>query len=78
MGALIREVGDADFLAIPDELERRRRADRTLIDLIESSARQAVPYIFELMVEKELERRIVVGQVITRVGHDDETYYERT
>jgi hypothetical protein len=33
--------------------------------------------IVELMVERELERRVLAGEVIAHVGADGETYYER-
>ncbi len=33
--------------------------------------------ILELMIERELERRVLAGEVISHVGADGETYYER-
>ncbi len=33
--------------------------------------------ILELMIERELERRVQAGEVIAHVGADGETYYER-
>ena len=33
--------------------------------------------ILEMMIERELERRIQAGEFITHVGADGETYYER-
>ncbi len=33
--------------------------------------------ILKLMIERELERRVLAGEVIAHVGADGETYYER-
>ncbi len=33
--------------------------------------------ILELMIKRELERRVQAGEVIAHVGADGETYYER-
>ncbi len=33
--------------------------------------------ILELMIERELERRVQAGEVVAHVGADGETYYER-
>ncbi len=56
--------------------EAARRLERDKI-----IKRRIEPYIaeriIELMIARELERRVQAGEVIAHVGADDETYYER-
>ncbi len=72
--ALVRDTGATDTPDALAEADRRLERDETIKLRLE-------PYvadrIIELMIERELERRVQAGEVIARVGADGETYYER-
>ena len=72
--ALIRDTGATDAPEASAEADRRFERDEIIKRRIE-------PYIaeriVELMIERELERRVRAGEVIAHVGADGETYYER-
>ncbi len=72
--ALIRDTGATDT---PEALAE---ADRQRDEIIKLRLRLE-PYvaerIIELMIARELERRVQAGEVIAHVGADGETYYER-
>ena len=70
--ALIRDTGTTDT---PEALAEAYRQRDEIIKL------RLEPYvadrIIELMIARELERRVQAGEVIAHVGADGETYYER-
>ncbi len=72
--ALIRDTGATDTPEDLVEADRRLERDEIIKLRLE-------PYIaeriIELMIVRELERRVQVGEVIAHVGADGETYYER-
>jgi len=69
---LIRDTGATET---PEALAEADRQRDEIIKL------RLEPYvaerIIELMLERELERRVQAGEVIAHVGTDGETYYER-
>ncbi len=72
MKTLIQGAGATDT---PEALAEADRQRDEIIKL------RLEPYvaerIIELMIARELERRVQAGEVIARVGADGETYYER-
>ena len=72
--ALIRDTGATDTPEDLVEADRRLERDEIIKLRLE-------PYIaeriIELMIVRELERRVQAGEVIARVGADGETYHER-
>ena len=76
VGALIRETGTA-VSEISDELERRYDRDEIFRRRLEPDSQQIAQRIIEIMVGRELERRVQAGEVVARIGDDGETYYEK-
>jgi len=72
--ALIRDTGATDTPDALAEADRRLERDEIIKLRLEPYVAE---HIIELMIERELERRVQAGEVIARVGADGETYYER-
>ncbi len=74
MKALIRDTGATDTSEALAEADRRLERDEIIKLRLEPYVAER---IIELMMERELERRVQAGEVIAHVGADGETYYER-
>ncbi len=59
---------------VPEDIVRA--VDALIRDSIATNDTE-IADILELMIERELERRVQAGEVIAHVGADGETYYER-
>ncbi len=72
--ALIRDTGATDTPEALAEADRRLERDEIIKLRLEPYVAER---IIELMIARELERRVQAGEVISHVGADGETYYER-